>query len=223
MEEYSHVVQPRFEDVFRKDHELKARWNSAFFKNNNPIILELGCGRGEYSLAMARKYPDKNFIGIDIKGARIWKGAKTAAKESLKNIGFLRTRIELIESFFSKDEISEIWITFPDPQLKKRRNKKRLTGSRFLNHYKSFLKKDGIIHLKTDSRELYDYSLKLLSINELEIVSHSNDLYSEDQTNSLLSVKTFYEEIFLNEGKKICYLSFRINNKIIIEPETDEN
>jgi len=224
MEKCSHVIQPRFEDVFRKDHELKGQWKEAFFGNKNPIILELGCGKGEYTIEMARQYPEKNFLGIDIKGARMWKGAMMARNQSMENVGFLRTRIELIESFFDKDEVDEIWITFPDPQLKKKRNKKRLTGSRFLNHYRSFLIKDGLIHLKTDSTELYNYTLNLVNRNNLDIISSSNDLYSEEKPDENLLIRTHYEQMFLDAGKKITYICFRIdNNKPVIEINEDDN
>lgn len=217
MDGYKHVIQPLFEDVFRKDYLLKGRWNSNFFKNSNPIILELGCGKGEYTTGLARSFPEKNFLGIDIKGARMWKGAKTAFEENLKNVGFLRTRIELIESFFSINEIDEIWITFPDPQIRKRRNKKRLTGARFLNHYRTFLKEDGLIHLKTDSRELYNYTNKLLKHNNLEVITSTSDLYSGNYENDLLSIRTFYEQLFLNDGKKITYTCFKLKPDIKIE------
>lgn len=209
MEDYAHVIQPRFEDVFKKDHELKGKWRENFFASDNPIILELGCGKGEYTTAMAGKYPDKNFLGIDIKGARIWKGAKTAGRLALGNVGFLRTRIELIESFFAKEEVDEIWITFPDPQLKKRRNKKRLTGARFINHYRSFLKRDGLIHLKTDSRELYDYTLELIRENGIQLISNTGNLYAQKNIDDVLSIRTHYEQIFLDAGKDITYICFR--------------
>lgn len=224
MENYTHVIQPRFEDVFRKDHELKGKWKEAFYHNNNPLILELGCGKGEYTIGMARQSPEKNFLGIDIKGARMWKGAKTVDKQSIDNVGFLRTRIELIESFFDRDEVDEIWLTFPDPQLKKRRSKKRLTGSRFLNSYRSFLKKDGLIHLKTDSRELYDYTLNIINKNNLDIIANYPDLYSEKELDENLLIHTHYEQMFLDAGKEITYICFRIDNdNPVIEINADED
>jgi tRNA (guanine-N7-)-methyltransferase len=224
MENYTHVIQPRFEDVFRKDHELKGKWKEAFYHNNNPLILELGCGKGEYTIGMAGQSPEKNFLGIDIKGARMWKGAKTAEKQSMGKVGFLRTRIELIESFFDRDEVDEIWLTFPDPQLKKRRSKKRMTGSRFLNSYRSFLKKDGLIHLKTDSRELYDYTLNMINKNNLDIIANYPDLYSEQELGENLLIRTHYEQMFLDAGKKITYLCFRIDNdNPVIEINADED
>jgi len=223
MDSFSNVVQPRFEEIFKKDFHLKGKWNELFFRNDNPIALELGCGKGEYTVGLARKFPDINFLGIDIKGARLWKGAGIAVAEGLTNVGFLRTRIELIESFFCEDEISEIWITFPDPQLKKRRNKKRLTGPRFLNSYNRFLKPGSLIHLKTDSRELYDYTNTLIEFNGLELFESTDDLYSGSYSNDMLSIRTYYEEIFMDEGKKITYTCFSLSpGKMISEPEKDE-
>ncbi len=209
IEDYAHVIQPRFEDVFKKDHELKGKWKEDFFGNDNPLILELGCGKGEYTIGMARRFPEKNFLGMDIKGARIWKGARTAYRDSITNVGFIRTRVELIESFFGRDEVDGIWITFPDPQLKKRRNKKRLTGARFINHYRSFLKNTGQIHLKTDSRELYDYTMRLIKENGMEIIKSTTDLYAEKDIDEILGIRTHYEEIFLDAGKNINYICFR--------------
>ena len=223
LDSFNNVVQPPFEEVFRKDYHLKGKWNELFFRNNNPIALELGCGKGEYTVSLAQKFPDRNFLGIDIKGARMWKGAGIAVAEGLTNVGFLRTRIELIGSFFCEDEISGIWITFPDPQLKKRRNKKRLTGSKFLNIYNSFLKPGSLIHLKTDSRELYNYTNTLIEHNGLEVVAATDDLYSGGYSDEMLSIQTFYEELFMEQGKKITYTCFRlVPGKMISEPEKDE-
>src|SRR6056297_2021303 len=173
METFERVFQPRFDDVFRKDHLLKGRWSAEVFGNDRPIVLELGCGKGEYTIGLAEADPDRNYIGVDIKGARIWKGAKIAHEKELVNVAFLRTRIEFIESFFSPGEVEEIWITFPDPQLKRRRNKKRLTGSLFLNKYRNFLRDHGLVHLKTDSDLLYAYTRELLIFNGLESISET--------------------------------------------------
>lgn len=210
-----HVLEPGMEEFFNIEYRLKGKWASEFFKNNRPIILELGCGKGEYTNELARAYPESNFIGIDIKGARMWRGAKTALEENINNAAFLRTRIEWLGSFFAKDEISQIWITFPDPQLKERRAKKRLTGTFFLNTYKEILKPGGKVHLKTDSWELYDYTRKILGYNSSEIIEDYSDVYSLENIEPILTVKTHYEKIFLKEGKKITYLQFGLDKKIL--------
>lgn len=222
MKGFDHVVQPSFDEVFNKDYSLKGNWNQDFFKSDKPITLELGCGKGEYTVGLAERYTDRNFLGVDIKGARIWRGAKQAVERSLMNVGFLRTRIELINSFFAQDEISEIWITFPDPQLKKRRNKKRLTGSRFLNDYKKFLKQDGIVHLKTDNLVLYEYTAKLVKHNNLKVLASTADLYNSEFADDILGIKTFYEQQFLNQGLSIKYIKFQLSNvNYIEEPPTE--
>ncbi len=212
IKKFDHVIQPRVEDVYKKDHLLKGKWAEEFFKNNYPVMLELGCGKGEYSINLAKKYCDKNFIGIDIKGARIWKGARAVEEMGLKNVCFIRTRIELVNSFFSKDEISEIWLTFPDPQSKKRREKKRLTNPQFLNSYKDFLIPEGIIHLKTDNHPLFEYTLDIIRQNNLELLYSTPDLYNAEVSDENLFFKTFYEKQFIEKGKKITYLSFRLTN-----------
>ena len=222
MKGFDHVVQPSFNEVFNTDYSLKGKWNKDFFKKNQPITLELGCGKGEYTVGLAERYPDRNFLGVDIKGARIWRGAKQAAERNLSNVGFLRTRIELINSFFAKDEISEIWITFPDPQLKKRRNKKRLTGSRFLNAYKKFLKPEGIVHLKTDNLVLYEYTSELVKYNNLKVLASTDNLYNSEFADDILGIKTFYEQQFLDQGLSITYIKFQLlNSKAIEEPPTE--
>lgn len=221
MEILENVVQAEYDQVYQKDHPLKGKWKEKVFNNNKPLVIELGCGKGEYTIGLAQKYPGKNFLGMDIKGARIWRGATTARDLGLKNVAFLRARIEFISSFFCAGEVDEIWITFPDPQLKKRRAKKRLTSSRFLNNYRTFLSEDGIIHLKTDSKELYDYTNLLISYNSLHIFESTPDLY-ESEANEILSIRTFYENLFLEEGKKITYTKFQLTDKTIIEPPIDE-
>lgn len=219
MKGFDRVIEPPFEDVFRSEHELRGKWNSEWFRNNNPIILELGCGRGEYTVGLASHYPDKNIIGIDIKGARMWRGAKDAHILGLPNATFLRTRIEVTGSFFAPGEVDEIWLTFPDPQMKRIREKKRLSGPQFLNLYRRFLKDRGIVHLKTDCRELYDYTLALAQVNGLEIISSVTDLYLQMPGDPLLSIKTHYEELFLKQGVPITYLSFRLpDEKEIVSP-----
>jgi len=220
MKGFDHVIEPPFEEVFRKDHSLKGRWHSDWFRNSNPIVLELGCGKGEYTVGMAEKYPEKNFIGIDIKGARMWRGARESLQRNLANTAFLRTRIEFTGSFFSAGEVDEIWLTFPDPQLKRKREKKRLSGPLFLNLYRQYLKDEGIVHLKTDSRALYDYSLSVVETNSLPVVSSVTDLYGGLPGDTLLTIRTFYEEIFLSKGIPITYLAFRLpHEKEIISPE----
>ncbi len=204
------VFQPSFDEVFQEDYYLKSKWCRDIFHNENPLVLELGCGKGEYTVGMARKFPDKNFIGVDIKGARIWRGARIANDENLMNAAFLRTRIEMINSFFVQDEVSEIWLTFPDPQEKKRRRKKRLIGSRFLSQYRRFLKNNGLIHLKTDNEVLFDYTKALVEYNELEIVFSSSDLYNSGYKNEILEIKTFYEKQFLSQGIPIKFIQFRL-------------
>lgn len=225
METFDRVFQPEFEAVFNRDFHLKGRWATSVFDNNHPVLLELGCGKGEYTLGLAQMHPGKNFIGVDIKGARIWKGAKTANERSMKNVAFLRTRIEFIESFFGEAEIEEIWITFPDPQLKKRRNKKRLTGPRFLNHYRAFLKDRGIVHLKTDNDVMFQYTAQLARHNELEIVAETNDLYHSAFLDDIRSIQTTYEKQFLGEGTNINYIAFRLpRQKMITDlPEDERN
>ncbi|HSH51795.1 MAG TPA: tRNA (guanosine(46)-N7)-methyltransferase TrmB [Bacteroidales bacterium] len=211
MEIFEHVVQPSYDKVFCNDYHLKGKWNYLFFKNNQPIILELGCGKGEYTVELAKQYPEINFIGVDIKGARMWCGAKKAIEEKLYNVGFIRTRIDFISSFFGPNEIREIWITFPDPQPKK--YYKRLTSTRFLEYYKNFLKPDGFIHLKTDNRALYLYTKNVIHVNKFELIEDTDNLYNSTINHSVLFIKTFYEKQFLAEAKPIHYLKFKLSNK----------
>ena len=212
---YHNVIQPEIDDVSGKDHPIKGRWNKDLFKNNNPLILELGCGKGEYTVGLATNFPQYNYVGIDIKGARMWRGAKTANELGLPNVAFLRTRIEFINSFFTENEVDEIWITFPDPHPGRRNSNKRLTSPWFLNTYRQFLKDKGLIHLKTDNTELYDFTKKVISHNDLETICTTNDLYSE-KIDDILAIKTHYEKIFLVNGLKINYLSFRLDKEKII-------
>jgi tRNA (guanine-N7-)-methyltransferase len=214
---FNNVFQPEIGSVSGKDHPVKGSWRKQIFRNMNPVVLELGCGKGEYTIGLATRFPDKNYIGIDIKGARMWRGAKTASEQNLPNVAFLRTRIEFINSFFSEDETDEIWITFPDPHSGGRNSNKRLTSPWFLNRYRLFLKNKGLIHLKTDNNELYEYSKKVVLHNDLEIVYSTNNLYAEDFSDDILSIKTHYEEIFLKDGIKINYLSFRLDKEKILE------
>lgn len=214
---YDNVIQPLIGDIAGKDHPIKGKWNLELFKNENPIVLELGCGKGEYTIGLAQNFPSKNFIGIDIKGARMWRGARTSNEQKMTNVAFLRTRIEFIKSFFANDEVDEIWITFPDPHPGGRNSNKRLTSPWFLNSYRYFLKDKGLIHLKTDNSELYDFTNKVIVHNNLDALLSTNDLYSENIVDNILSIRTHYEKIFLDAGLKINYLVFRLDKEKIIE------
>ena len=209
MENFKNVVQPETYHL-TDDISLKGTWNKNFFKNENPIVLELGCGKGEYSVSLAERYPEKNFIGIDIKGNRMWKGATDSIKMGLENIAFLRIRIENIEKCFSENEISEIWITFPDPQIKKRREKKRLTHPMFLKKYSSFLQKEGIINLKTDSQFLYGYTLGIIEGHKHKLLDCVEDIYGVHQLRKDMDVKTHYEKIYLEKETPIAYTKFSL-------------
>ena len=194
------------------DHPVKGCWNKEMFAREQPIVLELGCGKGEYTIDLSRRIPDRNYIGVDIKGARLWRGAKTATDENLPNVAFLRTRIEFIEAFFGPGEVSEIWLTFSDPQLKSENS--RLTSPLFLERYRKFLRPGGIIHLKTDSRFLHEYSKAVAMENGLTILASTTDLYASRQieNEALYEVQTFYERMFLSQGYKITYLAFTIDH-----------
>lgn len=187
---------------------LRGLWHKDYFKNDNPIVLELGCGKGEYTTGLAAADAARNFIGIDIKGARIWKGASKASRESMSNVAFIRTSIELIDKFFAPNEVSEIWITFPDPQMQKTR--KRLVSARFLDYYRRVLKDGGSVHLKTDSPFLYEFASRLVNANPLPVNVKCDDIYGEGLADASTSIKTFYEEQWLSRGKKIKLLSFRL-------------
>lgn len=209
MENFENVIQPETYHL-TNDISLKGKWNKDFFKNKNPIVLELGCGKGEYSVSLAERYPEKNFIGIDIKGNRMWKGATDSIKMGLENIAFLRIRIENIEKCFTGNEISEIWITFPDPQIKKRREKKRLTHPVFLKKYSSFLQKEGIINLKTDSQFLYGYTLGIIEGHKHKLLDCVEDIYGVHQLRQDMDVKTHYEKIYLEKETPITYTKFSL-------------
>jgi tRNA (guanine-N7-)-methyltransferase len=211
MQGFDHVYQPAYNEVLNKDYHLKGKWNESIFNNSNPIVLELGCGKGEYSVGLAEKYPKKNFIGVDIKGARLFRGAKTAIQKGLKNVAFIRTRVDFIQSFFAENEISEIWFTFPDPQPKKIR--KRLSSSWFLNHYVHFLVNNALIHLKTDNKLFYEYTKALVQENNF-IINYSSDNVYNDQNlpEEVLKIQTFYENQFLVKNKNIHYLEFHLHN-----------
>ncbi|MEP7168722.1 MAG: tRNA (guanosine(46)-N7)-methyltransferase TrmB [Bacteroidota bacterium] len=204
---FEKVFQPVI-DFHSPDHELKGKWNEKVFLNDHPIVLELGCGRGEYTIGLAKEYPEKNFIGIDIKGARLWRGAKTANENKISNTAFLRIRIELIEKFFAENEISEIWLTFPDPHLRESKENKRLSSPHFLEKYKRMFQKKGLMYLKTDSKNLFDFTHEILSKENGRMIFFSSDLYNPVVETDNVTIQTTYEKTFLKEGKNICFLCF---------------
>jgi len=212
-EGFNNVFQPSREDLLNDKFNLRGNWNRLAFKNSNPIVVELGCGKGEYTVGLAKMFPEKNFIGIDIKGARFWKGAKTSLSEKINNVVFVRTQIELIENIFLMDEISEIWITFPDPQIKYKRTKHRLVNINFLNRYKNILIKGGIINLKTDSDFLHGYLIGLIQGMGHKIIYSNHDIYNSSGVPiEATAIQTYYESLYLAEGKPITYLKFRYND-----------
>lgn len=210
---FSNVWEPTREELLN-NWNLKGKWQEEVFKNSNPIILELGCGKGEYSVAMAEKYPDKNFIGIDIKGARFWVGAKYSIENKLENVAFLRMQIQDIEQAFERGEIQEIWITFPDPQIKYRRGKLRLTHPEFLKRYQNILAPKGMVHLKTDSEFLHGYTQGILQALEKNILLSQHDVYGAKADNipaDITEIQTHYEKLFSAQGKNISYLKFQLD------------
>lgn len=210
-ESFSNVLQPTREEVVNGNFALKGKWSQEFFGNDNPLVLELGCGKGEYTVGLARRNPDINFLGIDIKGARFWRGAKTAIEEQLPNAGFLRSQIELVDLLFAEGEVSQIWITFPDPQIKYKRTKHRMTNSGFLQKYKKILVSEGTVHLKTDSEFMHGYTLGLLHGEGHEVLQANHDVYKNEYSpQEVVGIQTFYERQYLEEGKKITYIEFRI-------------
>jgi tRNA (guanine-N7-)-methyltransferase len=219
METFEHVVQVPFRVLKEEGFDMKGQWNERFFKNENPIVLELGCGKGEYTVGLGRRFPDFNFIGIDIKGARMWQGAKESWGDQMNNVGFLRTSIELLDAFFAPGEVAEIWITFPDPQMKKVR--KRLTSTRFMELYRSFLKPGGVIHLKTDSNFMYQYTRAMIEENHLPVDVDTDDLYQSNLANEILEIRTFYEQQWLERGKTIKYLRFHLKDGELTEPDVE--
>jgi tRNA (guanine-N7-)-methyltransferase len=220
MESYDHVFQATYASLKGDDFYMKGRWHREFFSNDNPIVLELGCGKGEYTVGLARLFPGKNFIGVDIKGARMHRGATDSLNEGLKNVAFIRTHIEMIDAFFAADEVSEIWLTFPDPQMKKTR--KRMTSTRFLELYKKLLVDNGIIHLKTDSNFMYTYTRELLKENGIVPEVDEKDLYASDFDEEILGIKTYYENKWLEHGIPIKYLRFRLPRDIELkEPDVE--
>lgn len=221
MEEFSHVFQLSFNDIRNgSEFELKGKWNEVFFKNNNPIVLELGCGKGEYTVGLAKLFPEKNFIGVDIKGARMWTGAKEALQEGLTNVAFLRTKIEVLSAFFAQDEVSEIWITFPDPQMKK--VTKRMTATNFMALYQGFVKPGGIMHLKCDSSFMYTYTRAMVEANNYPVLFETENLYHSNIVDNILGIKTYYEQQWLARGIDIKYLKFELQTREqFIEPDIE--
>jgi tRNA (guanine-N7-)-methyltransferase len=210
-ETFSNVIQPTREEVVEGQFPLKGNWGKEFFKNDKPLVLELGCGKGEYSVGLAKAYPEKNFLGIDIKGARFWRGAKTALEEGLENVGFLRSQIELVDLLFGENEVDEIWITFPDPQIKYKRTKHRMTNSEFLQKYKKILKPEGVVNLKTDSEFMHGYTLGLLHGEGHEVIQANHDVYKNEYSpKEVVGIQTFYEKQYLEQGKPITYVQFKI-------------
>ena len=221
MEEFPHVFQVSSHAVREgQTFAMKGKWNEQFFKNNHPIVLELGCGKGEYTVGLGELYPDKNFIGVDIKGARIWSGAKASYQKGMKNVAFLRTNIEMIYHFFAENEVSEIWLTFPDPQMKK--VTKRLTATNFMKSYQQFLKSDGLVHLKTDSNFMFTYTCEMVKANSYPVVCSFDDLYASNLNDPILGIKTYYEQQWLDRGLTIKYIQFVLENRSeFIEPDVE--
>jgi tRNA (guanine-N7-)-methyltransferase len=222
LDTFKNVIQPVNRVRPITDHPVKGKWKQEIFRNQNPVILELGCGRGEYTTGLAEMSPQNNYIGVDIKGARMWRGARTAHEKNISNAAFLRTRIEFTGSFFAEDEVDEIWLTFPDPQPGKKNSNKKLTCPWFLNLYRSFLKNNGIIYLKTDNEELFNYTRSLAEKNNLPVLRATSDLYKEYHEDKILSIRTHYEDIYLKEGRKIHLLSFTLPKNRIIEDENSK-
>jgi tRNA (guanine-N7-)-methyltransferase len=209
---FENVFQPSRDELVKEHYFLKGKWRKDVFKNDNPLVLELGCGKGEYTIGLAKRYPNKNFIGIDIKGARFWRGAKTAIEEAIPNAAFIRTQIELVAHIFAENEVDEIWITFPDPQIKYKRTKHRMTNMQFLERYKKVLKPDGLMHLKTDSEFMHGYTLGLLHGMELDVLYANHNVYKlEGSPGEVTEIQTFYENQYLENNKAITYIRFKFN------------
>lgn len=210
-EVFANVIQPLRSEIVEEEFQFKGKWKRDFFKNDKPLILELGCGKGEYTLGLAERNKDCNYLGIDIKGARFWRGAKTALENEMPNVGFLRTQIELVDQVFAEGEVDEIWITFPDPQIKWKRTKHRMTNPEFLNKYKHILTKEGIIHLKTDSEFMYGYTLGILEgLGHDILYAHHNIYVNHEAPEEVVGIQTFYEQQYLDKNKSITYLKFRL-------------
>jgi tRNA (guanine-N7-)-methyltransferase len=209
-----------FPNVLQYASGMKGMWSS-FFKNENPIVLELACGKGEYAVGLGRMFPQKNFIGVDVKGNRIWNGAKTALQERLGNVAFLRTEIDKITNYFGDGEVSEIWITFPDPQLRLSKIKKRLTHPKFLRLYQQFLQQDHSIHLKTDSPDLYNFTRTVIELYNLDLLADHGDVYKEENIGEELKIKTHYETLDIAQSRRVHYLQFKINKELPVEKDAE--
>jgi tRNA (guanine-N7-)-methyltransferase len=210
---FPHLFQPGY-NLLQTNFELRSRWNDEFFRNHNPVVVELGCGKGEYTIGLAAKYPEKNFIGIDLKGARLWRGCKSVDEQKLNNVAFIRTRVDHLEKLFGPGEVNEIWITFPDPQPGKAR--KRLTSPFFLGKYRRILHEDGVIHLKTDNPDFFSYAQEIIREEKHHLLFATEDVYNSGLIEDVSSIQTYYEKIWLEKGKKICYMKFRLEllNKV---------
>lgn len=220
METMNCVFQFPFAVIKENGCPMRGHWNENYFHNDNPIVLELGCGKGEYAVGLGKRFPDKNYIGVDIKGARMWTGAKQVVEAGLTNVAFLRTSIEFIDRLFAPDEVSEVWITFPDPQMKN--VNKRLTGTRFLNNYRNMLKDGGIVHLKTDSPFLYTYTDAMVKLNNLPVEVNTSNLYNSGLADDILEIKTHYEKQWLERGLTIKYLKFQLPHNVELnEPDIE--
>lgn len=224
METFRNVFQYPYSVIDNVPFEMKGRWREDYFKNDNPIVLELGCGKGEYAVGLAKMFPDTNFIGVDIKGARMWTGAKAALDAGLGNVAFLRTNIEIIDRFFAPGEVQEIWLTFSDPQMKNER--KRLTSTYFLERYRRFLVDGGLIHLKTDSNFLFTYTCEMVRENKLPVEISTKDLYHDgnldDDTRNILGIRTYYESMWLGRGLDIKYIKFHLpKDAVLTEPDVE--
>jgi tRNA (guanine-N7-)-methyltransferase len=220
MSTMKNVLQYPFAVINASEFPFRGKWHSDYFHNSNPIVVELGCGKGEYAVGLAQRFPGRNFIGVDIKGARMWTGAKQALEENLSNVAFLRTSIELIDRFFSPSEVDEIWITFPDPQMSN--VNKRLTSTRFLNNYRNILKPDGIVNLKTDSPFLYTYTHLLVQLNKLKVEIDTDDLYNSGIADDILEIKTYYERQWMERGIPIKYIKFHLSADVpLVEPDVE--
>ena len=224
METFSNVFQYPYSVIESTPFAMRGQWRCDYFHNDNPIVLELGCGKGEYTVELAKLYPEINFIGVDIKGARMWKGAKMALEQGLKNVAFLRTNIEIIDRFFAPDEVQELWLTFSDPQMKNVH--KRLTSTFFLERYRRFLENNGVVHLKTDSNFLFTYTTHVVSVNKLNLLFRTEDLYNtpgiDEQTAKILSIQTYYESMWIERGLNIRYMKFELPHEgTLIEPDVE--